>query len=73
MELDKTTYLDLSIFNREDEYSLFHKLDFTTYLGRKGIPAHGFFSNPLERHERHSQTASRCCSSCWKKKTPGRP
>lgn len=33
MELDKTTYYDLSIFNREEEYSLFSKLDFTTTSG----------------------------------------
>jgi len=33
MELDKTTYYDLSIFNREEEFSLFHKLDFTTTSG----------------------------------------
>lgn len=33
MELDKTTYYDLSVFNREEEYSLFHRLDFTTTAG----------------------------------------
>ncbi|UYQ92040.1 hypothetical protein MKQ68_18295 [Chitinophaga horti] len=33
MELDKTTYLDLSIFNRDEEFSLLHKLDFTSTSG----------------------------------------
>lgn len=47
MELDKTTYLDLSIFNREDEYSLFHKLDFTTTSGGRDY-LRTLFSNPLK-------------------------
>ena len=47
MELDKTTYLDLSIFNREDEYSLFHKLDFTTTSGGREY-LRNLFSNPLK-------------------------
>lgn len=47
MELDKTTYLDLSIFNREDEYSLFHKLDFTTTSGGREY-LRTLFSNPLK-------------------------
>ncbi|GEP94355.1 MutS-related protein [Chitinophaga cymbidii] len=47
MELDKTTYLDLSIFNREDEYSLFHKLDFTTTSGGREY-LRKLFSSPLQ-------------------------
>lgn len=47
MELDKTTYLDLSIFNREDEYSLFHKLDFTTTSGGREY-LRKLFSTPLQ-------------------------
>ena len=47
MELDKTTYLDLSIFNREDEYSLFHKLDFTTTSGGREY-LRSLFGNPLK-------------------------
>mgnify|MGYP001597844085 FL=1 len=35
MDLDKTTYEDLSIFNHEEEYSVFHQLDFTTTAGGK--------------------------------------
>ncbi|WP_346316268.1 DNA mismatch repair protein MutS [Chitinophaga sp. YIM B06452] len=50
MELDKTTYLDLSIFNREDEYSLFHKLDFTTTSGGREY-LRTLFSNPLKDTE----------------------
>ena len=47
MELDKTTYYDLSIFNRDEEYSLFHKLDFTTTTGGKEYLRY-LYSNPLK-------------------------
>lgn len=47
MELDKTTYYDLSIFNREEEYSLFHKLDFTTTSGGREF-LRQLFSAPLK-------------------------
>jgi DNA mismatch repair ATPase MutS len=47
MELDKTTYYDLSIFNREEEYSLFHRLDFTTTAGGKEY-LRQLFSAPLQ-------------------------
>lgn len=30
MKIDKTTLYDLGVFQRDEEYSLFHKLDFTT-------------------------------------------
>ncbi|MEP6617256.1 MAG: DNA mismatch repair protein MutS [Ginsengibacter sp.] len=33
MEVDKTTLNDLSIFNHEEEFSIFHKLDFTKTAG----------------------------------------
>lgn len=33
MEVDQTTYQDLSIFEREEEYSIFHRLNFTTTNG----------------------------------------
>lgn len=46
MELDKTTYYDLSIFNRDEEYSLFHKLDFTTTSGGRDYLRY-LFSVPL--------------------------
>ncbi|MGX5820802.1 MutS-related protein [Chitinophaga lutea] len=47
MELDKTTFLDLSIFNRDDEYSLFHKLDFTTTAGGREY-LRTVFGSPLK-------------------------
>jgi len=46
MELDKTTYQDLSIFNREEEFSLFHKLDFATTAGGREY-LRTLFSRPL--------------------------
>ncbi|HWK02882.1 MAG TPA: hypothetical protein VNS58_04595 [Puia sp.] len=33
MEIDKTTYTDLSLFSREEEFSIFHKLNFTRTRG----------------------------------------
>ncbi|KAA2240655.1 DNA mismatch repair protein MutS [Chitinophaga agrisoli] len=46
MELDKTTFYDLSIFNREEEFSLFHRLDFTTTAGGREY-LRQLFSTPL--------------------------
>jgi DNA mismatch repair ATPase MutS len=47
MELDNTTYYDLSIFNREEEFSLFHKLDFTTTTGGRHY-LRQMYANPLK-------------------------
>ncbi|MEC5142151.1 DNA mismatch repair protein MutS [Chitinophaga sp. 212800010-3] len=47
MQLDKTSYYDLSIFNREEEFSLFHRLDCTTTAGGREFLRH-LFSNPLQ-------------------------
>lgn len=47
MQLDKTSYYDLSIFNRDEEYSLFHRLDFTTTSGGREY-LRQLFSHPLE-------------------------
>lgn len=47
MQLDKTSYYDLSIFNRDEEYSLFHRLDFTTTAGGREY-LRQLFSNPLQ-------------------------
>jgi DNA mismatch repair protein MutS len=47
MELDITTYYDLSIFNRDEEFSLFYKLDFTTTSGGKDY-LRQLFSSPLK-------------------------
>lgn len=46
MQLDKTSYYDLSIFNRDEEYSLFHRLDFTTTAGGRDF-LRQLFSTPL--------------------------
>ncbi len=46
MQLDNTTFNDLSIFHPEEEYSIFHKLNFTqTVGGRQWLIK--FFSEPL--------------------------
>ncbi|SHK91937.1 MutS domain III [Chitinophaga jiangningensis] len=47
MQLDKTSYYDLSIFNRDEEYSLFGRLDFTiTAGGREHLRQ--LFTKPLQ-------------------------
>src|SRR5579863_1603488 len=47
MEIDNTTYEDLSLFSRHEEYSLFHKLNFTrTQSGRDLLLE--LFTNPLD-------------------------
>jgi DNA mismatch repair protein MutS len=46
MELDQTTYNDLSIFQHEEEFSIFNRLNFTrTIEGRECLLK--FFSNPF--------------------------
>jgi DNA mismatch repair protein MutS len=46
MELDNTTYNDLSIFHHEEEFSVFNKLNFTqTSEGREWLMR--FFKNPF--------------------------
>jgi DNA mismatch repair ATPase MutS len=46
MELDNTTYNDLSVFQHEEEFSIFHRLTFTrTSQGRDWLLK--FFSNPF--------------------------
>ena len=35
MQIDKTSFNDISIFHQEEEYSIFHKLDFTRTVGGK--------------------------------------
>ncbi len=36
MEIDKTTFNDISVFHQEEEFSIFHKLNFTRTVGGKG-------------------------------------
>ena len=46
MELDQTTYNDLSLFHSEEEFSVFHRLNFTrTSAGREWL-LH-FFNRPF--------------------------
>lgn len=46
MELDNTTYNDLSVFQHEEEFSIFHRLSFTrTSQGREWLLK--YFSNPF--------------------------
>jgi DNA mismatch repair protein MutS len=48
MEIDNTTYEDLSLFSRHEEFSIFHKLDFTrTKAGRELLLEN--FSHPLSK------------------------
>jgi len=47
MQIDSTTFNDLSIFHQEEEYSIFHKLNFTKTIGGKQWLAK-FFSEPFD-------------------------
>jgi len=47
MEIDQTTYNDLSIFQHEEEFSIFNKLNFTQTLeGKQWLTR--FFANPFK-------------------------
>lgn len=48
MLVDKTTLYDLSVFHKEEEYSLFHKIDFTKTQAGKSI-LQKFFKEPFGR------------------------
>ncbi|MBK5270583.1 MAG: DNA mismatch repair protein MutS [Bacteroidia bacterium] len=45
MQIDKTTFNDISIFHHEEEFSIFHKLNFTRTIGGKEW-LRKFFSEP---------------------------
>ncbi len=45
MLIDKTTYSDISVFHQEEEFSIFHKLNFTRTVGGKEW-LRRFFSSP---------------------------
>ena len=46
MRIDKTTLYDLSVFDKDDDFSLFHKIDFTnTHAGRSTLL--DFFKHPF--------------------------
>ena len=46
MQIDKTSFNDISIFNHEESFSIFHKLNFTrTFGGKEWLKR--FFSTPF--------------------------
>ncbi|MBS1567742.1 MAG: DNA mismatch repair protein MutS, partial [Bacteroidetes bacterium] len=51
MQLDNTTFNDLSIFHAEEEFSIFHKLNFTRTTGGRDWLIR-FFSEPLNEVKR---------------------
>ena len=46
MEIDKTTLADLSVFNTEEEFSIFSKLDMCATVNGREVLYHNF-CNPL--------------------------
>lgn len=50
MEIDNITYEDLSLFSRQEEFSVFHKLDFTRTTGGRDLLLEDF-GRPLTRLE----------------------
>ena len=46
MEIDNITYEDLSLYSKEEEFSIFHKLDFTRTRGGKDLLLE-YFSKPF--------------------------
>ena len=46
MEIDNITYEDLSLYSKEEEFSIFHKLDFTRTRGGKDVLLE-YFGNPF--------------------------
>jgi DNA mismatch repair protein MutS len=50
MEIDNTTYEDLSLFSRQEEFSIFHKLNFTRTQAGKDLLLECFI-NPLNKLE----------------------
>lgn len=55
MEIDKTTYEDLSVFNREEDASIFEKLNFTRTLGGKNW-LWQYFHQPFSDLQRITET-----------------
>jgi DNA mismatch repair protein MutS len=50
MEIDNITYADLSLFNKEEEFSIFHKLDFTRTRSGKDVLLE-YFNAPFSKIE----------------------
>ncbi|HEY4874558.1 MAG TPA: DNA mismatch repair protein MutS, partial [Puia sp.] len=55
MEIDKVTYEDLSVFNREEEFSIFHKLNFTRTVGGK-VWLYQFLTKPFSDLKQITET-----------------
>lgn len=55
MDLDQTTYNDLSLFHAEEEFSVFHRLNFTRTLSGRGWLLH-FFNHPFSDLNRIRET-----------------
>jgi DNA mismatch repair protein MutS len=55
MEIDKVTYEDLSVFNREEEFSIFHKLNFTRTVGGK-VWLYQFLNKPFSDLKQITET-----------------
>lgn len=55
MQIDKTSFNDISIFNHEEEYSIFHRLNFTRTSGGKEWLRH-YFNNPFADIEKIKST-----------------
>jgi DNA mismatch repair ATPase MutS len=55
MQIDQYTYLDLSIFHTEEEYSVFHRLNFTRTIGGKEYLMR-YFRQPFDNVEKIRET-----------------
>ncbi len=55
MQIDNTTYSDLSVFQTSDEYSIFSKLDRTRTVGGR-MQLMDFFNNPFSDLDKIKQT-----------------
>lgn len=63
MQADKTTLTDLSIFNHDEEHSVFHYLNFTRTVGGKEWLRY-FLSNPLSDLQSIVQTQQTIKNFC---------
>jgi DNA mismatch repair protein MutS len=55
MQIDNTTYSDLSIFQTTDDYSIFSKLDYTRTVGGR-VQLMDFFNHPFRHLDKIIQT-----------------
>jgi DNA mismatch repair ATPase MutS len=55
MQIDQYTYLDLSIFHPEEEYSVFHRLNFTRTFGGKDYLMR-YFRQPFDNVDKIRET-----------------